>query len=95
MAENVTEKKLDGYRFEIKDYVAEAEITVTITLQEYRQLVIDSATAEERIRVANAERSKARDEYNSMKFEKERLLNELYKYKDKYGKLPVDEEEAE
>ena len=48
----ILDKKMDGYGFEKKDFVASGEITVTITLGEYRQLIKDCATAQARIDTA-------------------------------------------
>jgi hypothetical protein len=39
----ILEKKLDGYSSKVEDFVAPGELTVTITLSEYRQLVATAA----------------------------------------------------
>ena len=62
------EEKLDKYGCDMHDYKAETELTVTITLSEYRQLVISVATAEGRIRVAE-----------EGKWERNRRIEELKK----------------
>ena len=43
ICEAVLDKKLEGYSFETKNFVAGSEITVTITLAEYRNLVANDA----------------------------------------------------
>lgn len=41
------DKKLDRYGFDNNDFLAAGELTVTVTLSEYRKLVKDVATAQE------------------------------------------------
>lgn len=53
ICEQVLEKKLDrmgyGNESDIKDFAVANELTVTITLSEYRKLLSDVATGEYRI----------------------------------------------
>lgn len=48
----ILNKKTESYGFEKNDFVAPSEITVTITLGEYRSLITKAATADEAIRKA-------------------------------------------
>ena len=45
----IQKKKLEEYGWEKKDFLAGQELTVTITLGEYRELVSRSATAKQEI----------------------------------------------
>lgn len=63
------------------DFVAEDEITVTITLHEYRELVCKEATAQERIARANEDRFKRESENDSLRKENAELKQELYELK--------------
>ena len=52
----ILNKKTESYGFEKNDFVAPSEITVTITLGEYRSLITKAATADEAIRKAEADK---------------------------------------
>lgn len=75
------DKKLDRYGFENNDFVASGEITVTITLSEYRKLVKDCATAQTRIDKAESDRYERNSENEKLKEENNRLKAELYEMK--------------
>ncbi len=70
----VQEKKLDNYGWEKNDFLAGQELTVTITLGEYRELVASKATADQAIRTSSDKTAKA---------EAERLKAENYDLQNK------------
>lgn len=77
----ILDKKMDGYSFEKKDFVASGEITVTITLGEYRKLIADNATAQQRIDKADADKHSRNAENEALKKENAELKAELYELK--------------
>lgn len=72
------DKKLDRYGFENNDFLASGELTVTVTLSEYRKLVKDVATAQARIDKAEADRYDRNRENERLTEENNRLKAELY-----------------
>lgn len=107
MAEGLQEKKL-GYTFDNKDYVIDGELTVTITLNEYRELVASKATKEAAIRKAEDDKWKRNDENNRLTEENAKLKAELYELKkkmeetaqpkcktDKDGQVDYDEKDGD
>ena len=74
----ILDKKMDGYSFEKRDFVASGEITVTITLGEYRRLIADNATAQQRIDKANEDKYKRDAENDALREENSKLKAELY-----------------
>ena len=52
----VLDKKIEGYSFDRDNFLANGELTVTITLGEYRKLVEDVATAQTRISKAEEDK---------------------------------------
>lgn len=77
MAE-VKYKKETEYRDSEDNYVLEGEITVTITLNEYRKLVAFHAAGESRIEDAEKDKWERNNENENLKKEVARLKNELY-----------------
>ena len=75
------DKKLDRYGFDNNDFLAAGELTVTITLSEYRKLVKDVATAQVRIDKANEDKYKRDAENEALKKENAELKAELYELK--------------
>lgn len=73
----VLEKKLDRYCAE-KNFVATSELTVTITLEEYRDLIKEVATKEHDIEKANKDKWERDSENRRLKEECEMLRKELY-----------------
>ncbi len=74
----ILDKKLEQYRWEAKDYVAENELTITITLAEYRALIASDATKQYDIAKANEDKYKRDTENKMLKEEVEALRAKLY-----------------
>lgn len=74
----VQEKKMDGYGWDKHDFLAGQELTVTITLGEYRDLVSKVATTEQTVRTINDRAMKAEADLKSAKETIERLKSENY-----------------
>ena len=85
--ESLLKEKLDSYSSELKDFQAENELTVEITLNEYRKLIEEKATADYRIKKAE-ENKYTRDEDNrKLKQENKELEMKLFEYRKHYGEL--------
>ena len=89
------DKKLDRYGFDNNDFLAAGELTVTITLSEYRKLVKDVATAQARIDKAEADRYDRNSENTRLTEENNRLKAELYEMQKASEVLNNDEEKTE
>ena len=74
----VLDKKMETYHWEAKDYVAENELTITITLAEYRELVTSHATKQYDIAKANEDKYKRDSENKMLKEEVEALRARIY-----------------
>ena len=78
MADNKFSKEVD-YSLNQNDFVLDNEITVTITLHEYRELVENDATSKARIEDANNEKWKYYRENEELKKQvaelKDRIVN--------------------
>jgi FtsZ-binding cell division protein ZapB len=71
-------KDLTGYRVNDENFVGVGEITVTITLKEYRSLVGIAATVDEIKSAANDRAMKAERENDNLKKENAKLKQENY-----------------
>lgn len=91
----ILDKKMDGYSFEKKDFVASGEITVTITLGEYRRLIADNATAQQRIDKADEDKYSRNAENEALKKENAELKAELYELKKASEVVDTDREDTE
>ena len=89
------DKKLDRYGFDNNDFLASGELTVTITLSEYRKLVKDVATAQARIDKAEADRYDRNRENERLTEENNRLKAELYEMQKASEVVDKDEENTE
>ena len=89
------DKKLDRYGFDNNDFLASGELTVTITLSEYRKLVKDCATAQARIDKAEADRYERNRENERLTEENNKLKAELYEMQKASEVLNNDEEKTE
>ena len=89
------DKKLDSYGFDKTDFLAAGELTVTITLGEYRKLVKDVATAQARIDKAEADRYDRNRENERLTEENNRLKAELYEMQKASEVIGKDEENTE
>lgn len=74
----VLDKKMEQYSWNGKDYVAENELTITITLAEYRALVASDATKQYDIEKANQDKYKRDEENRRLKEEVEALRVKIY-----------------
>ena len=76
----VLDKKLDGYvsSSDLHNFIAPQEITVTITLSEYRDLVQRVATAQADIDAANKDKYTRNNENDKLKAEVSELKAKLY-----------------
>ena len=73
VCETLLSKKLDSYNSNENDFIASGEITVTITLAEYRELVESKARKNYEIDKANEDKWKRENENAELKKEIERL----------------------
>ncbi len=74
----ILDKKIEHYDWKAKDFVAEGELTITITLAEYRGLVASEATKEHAISKANADKYERDAENARLKEEVNSLRAKLY-----------------
>ena len=89
------DKKLDRYGFDNNDFLAAGELTVTVTLSEYRKLVKDVATAQARIDKAEADRYDRNRENERLTEENNRLKAELYEMQKASEVIDKSEENTE
>lgn len=86
MAEQVF-KKVTEYSDEKNNYIGEGEITVTITLSEYRELVSIKAVNDKLVNDANKDKYSRESENQRLKKENDELKSELYELQKKSGVL--------
>lgn len=72
--DELTNKKLDAWGHKLNDFKAESELTVVITLNEYRELVKSVATKEYDIEKTNNDKYRREEENRKLK-EKKRIKN--------------------
>lgn len=78
MISAVLDKKMESYTYNQENFVAERELTVTITLDEYRELVSQAATKRQDIEKANKDKYERDNENKRLKSEVEELRAKLY-----------------
>ena len=95
--ETLLNKKLNTYGSDLNDFKAQSELTVEITLSEYRELISSKATKEADIKKANDDRYTRNAENEKLKEENKKLEMELFEYRKRYGYLDEinEKEEAE
>lgn len=91
VCETVLDKKLDGYGVNMDNFVAGSEITVEITLSEYRTLVSHNATRGYEIDKANADKYERDSENARLKKQIEELKAENYELKKQLENKKEDE----
>lgn len=76
-------KKETGYNVNENNFAGESEIMVTITLNEYRELVSHKATRDKDVKGAETEARDARIRANTLEEENTGLKTEIYELKKK------------
>lgn len=94
MEKSLLDKKIEGWGTSLTDFKAENELTVEITLNEYRKLVEDVATKEYDIEKANKDKYTREEENRKLKEINANLTNELLEYKKIYGNLEQNSSES-
>ena len=79
----VQDKKLESYGWEKKDFLAGQELTVTVTLREYRELVASKATADQAIQASRDKAAKLEQDLKKAQEQAERLKAENYDLQNK------------
>ena len=79
----ILDKKMDCFSWNENNYVAERELTITITLAEYRELVASHATKQYDIARANEDKYKRDNENMMLKQEVDSLRARLYEIQNK------------
>lgn len=98
MAEQVFKKDADSFYYNASyttsdcrsDYVGDSELTVRITLHEYRQMVWTIAKHDEKVREKDDEIRKVRGECNALKEQLDALVETLGSRTD-VGRIPNGE----
>jgi len=90
------DKKTDGWDTKnLDNFTAPNELTVTITLNEYRSLVSGCATSSERVRKAEDDKWERLNEITSLKKKVNELDSKLCRYISKYGSLDTVQAEED
>lgn len=79
----IQDKKLESYGWEKHDFLASQELTVTITLGEYRELVTSKATAQQEINTKVMKVAALEQDLKKLKEEADRLKAENYDLQNK------------
>ena len=83
MAKETFGKEVDRYEDSANNYFGENEIRVTITLNEYRELVTVKATTDSRVKKAEEDKWLRENENKNLKEENAKLKAELYELQKK------------
>ena len=78
ITETILDKKLDGYGVNLNNYVASTELTVTITLEEYRNLIACKAIKEHDVEAANKGKYEREAENARLKAEVDSLRLQIF-----------------
>lgn len=89
----ILDEKLDKYGNNLDDFVAEDELTVTITISEYRKLVSEFATKQSDIKKAEADKYERNRANDLLKADIEKLKAENYELKKQIDELKNGGEE--
>ena len=89
----ILDKKLDNYGSNNNDFLASGELTVTITLEEYRKLVKDCATRDYCINEAEKDKYTREHENEELRKENAELKAELYELQKQAGDDAESEEQ--
>lgn len=85
--ESLLKRKIDSYSSELKDFQVENELTVEVTLNEYRKLIEEKAIADYRIKKAEENKYTRDEENRKLKQENKELEMKLFEYRKQYGEL--------
>ena len=95
----IQDKRREGDGWEKKDFLAGQELTVTITLGEYRELVSSKATADQAIQASREKVAKLEQDLKKAQEQAERLKAENYDLQNKVlaaqGRDKVQEDSAD
>lgn len=89
----VLEKKMNDYSHNHNNFAAPSEIMVTITLNEYRNLVEQAATRKIAIDAAEHDKYTRNQENEQLRKEVAALKAELYEYQKKFEAAGTEEKE--
>lgn len=92
--ESLLKKKFDSYSSDYNDFQAEHELTVEITLNEYRTLIKEKAISDFRIKKAEENKYTREEENKKLKQENKKLEMQLFEYRKQYGEL-VEQNKSE
>lgn len=91
----ILDRKLGSYGTDDNDFLASGELTVTITLEEYRKLVEKCATREYCIHEAEKDKYVRESENEELRKENAELKAELYELQKQVGDDEEDEEQED
>ena len=89
LSKELINKKVGVYTYDKTEdnFALEGEITVTITLAEYRKLIKEVATKEYDIKKAEADKYERNCKMKALEEENAELKQKLFAYIDAYGKI--------
>ena len=93
--ETLTSKKINEYGTNLNDFKIESELTVEITLSEYRELIKSKATKEAEIDKANKDKYTRESENQKLRNQNKYLEMKLFEYRKRYGEIEENKEEIE
>lgn len=95
IVQTLMSKKLDSWGSNLNDFKVEKELTVEITLNEYRELIKSKATKETDIEKANKDKYTREEENKKLKKQNKELESKLFEYIRKFGDLEEDKDNEE